>query len=129
VTWYFAREALAPITGWEVTAYLVLRTVCTATSDTVSAETLAFHLQTTEAEARKLLTTLTTSRLVEQVQPHEYRPLSLTQARRRKVDAVIATSPKPEGTIVGRVLPFVKKPSWREEASQRAAFEVLKEKH
>ena len=111
VTWYFAREALAPVTGWELVAYTVLRTVCTAGTDTLSAALLASHLQTTEAEAKKLLTTLTTSRLVEQVQRHEYRVLSLTQPRRRRLEALIATSPKPKGTLNGRLVPLVRRPS------------------
>jgi hypothetical protein len=60
--WRWFRQALAPVVGWEVVAYLVVRTMAIGEGDVVcSPETLASLLETSPAAASDLLRTLIAS--------------------------------------------------------------------
>ena len=93
----------------DVVAYVVVRTLAIGEGDVVcSAETLAGLLETSPAAASELLRTLIAQDLLARTTPSELRLLPLTQARRRRLEALVVARPKPGPALKHRLLDWVK---------------------
>jgi hypothetical protein len=87
----------------------VVRTLAIGEGDVVcSPETLARLLETSPAAASELLRTLIASQLIVRTSPSELRLLPLTQARRRRLEGLIAARPKPGPALKHRMLDWVR---------------------